>query len=276
MIDLAGFYAAIANEGQRVTPYAIDSIEQNGHAGLSPRGRQADLSGRRRPRRVLSASHHPRRRGGARHRRLDPAALPASSAARPAPRTTRTTPGSSASPTTSPSRSGSATTTPRGKQDARPAARPAADTPCRSPSRSSRPTWQYHAPKTPLPPPSAEAARGPQGHADRRLYRTEGQRPLKTPSWSISASAGGKVRDTQHALVGAARVVAQRPHAASGRRRAHLMPAIAGHRRTLPGGRRGRFGNCSDCSVSEREPSHTNRPRSNGLICCKERQLESG
>ncbi|MEI8150176.1 MAG: transglycosylase domain-containing protein [Hyphomicrobiales bacterium] len=32
MIDLAGFYAAIANEGLRVTPYAIDSIEQNGRA----------------------------------------------------------------------------------------------------------------------------------------------------------------------------------------------------------------------------------------------------
>jgi membrane carboxypeptidase/penicillin-binding protein len=32
MIDLAAFYAAIVNEGMRVTPYAIDSIEQNGHA----------------------------------------------------------------------------------------------------------------------------------------------------------------------------------------------------------------------------------------------------
>jgi membrane carboxypeptidase/penicillin-binding protein len=32
MIDLAGFYAAIVNEGQRVAPYAIDSIEKNGHA----------------------------------------------------------------------------------------------------------------------------------------------------------------------------------------------------------------------------------------------------
>ena len=30
MIDLAGFYAAIANEGLQVTPYAIDSIEQAG------------------------------------------------------------------------------------------------------------------------------------------------------------------------------------------------------------------------------------------------------
>jgi penicillin-binding protein 1A len=30
MINLAAFYAAVANEGQRVTPYAIDAIEQNG------------------------------------------------------------------------------------------------------------------------------------------------------------------------------------------------------------------------------------------------------
>ena len=30
MIDLAGFYASIVNEGLRVTPYSIDSIEQNG------------------------------------------------------------------------------------------------------------------------------------------------------------------------------------------------------------------------------------------------------
>ena len=32
MIDLAAFYAAIANEGQRVTPYSIDSIDQNGRS----------------------------------------------------------------------------------------------------------------------------------------------------------------------------------------------------------------------------------------------------
>src|SRR6202008_1262725 len=32
MIDLAGFYAAVANEGLRVAAYSIDSIEQNGHA----------------------------------------------------------------------------------------------------------------------------------------------------------------------------------------------------------------------------------------------------
>jgi membrane carboxypeptidase/penicillin-binding protein len=32
MIDLAGFYAAVANEGLRVTPYTIDAIEKNGQA----------------------------------------------------------------------------------------------------------------------------------------------------------------------------------------------------------------------------------------------------
>jgi len=32
MIDLAAFYAAVANEGVRPQPHAIDSIEQNGHA----------------------------------------------------------------------------------------------------------------------------------------------------------------------------------------------------------------------------------------------------
>jgi membrane carboxypeptidase/penicillin-binding protein len=32
MIDLAAFYAAIANEGQRIAPYTIDSIEKNGQA----------------------------------------------------------------------------------------------------------------------------------------------------------------------------------------------------------------------------------------------------
>jgi penicillin-binding protein 1A len=29
-IDLAAFYAAIANEGQRPTPYVVDAIERNG------------------------------------------------------------------------------------------------------------------------------------------------------------------------------------------------------------------------------------------------------
>ena len=158
MIDLAAFYAAIANEGARVTPYAIDSIEQNGQPVYRHQRRRAGDAGRRRPRRVLPAAHHARRRGGARHRGLDEAPDRITSAARPAPPTTRTTPGSSASPATSPSRSGSATTTPAasarsatastGGQVAVPIVEPIIQA-----------TWNFHAPKTPLPPPSAEAAR---------------------------------------------------------------------------------------------------------------------
>ena len=41
MIDLAAFYAAVANEGLRVTPYSIDSIEQNGRAVYRHRAPQA-------------------------------------------------------------------------------------------------------------------------------------------------------------------------------------------------------------------------------------------
>ena len=112
MIDLAGFYAAIANEGQRVTPYTIDTIEKNGQAVYRhDAGTPVIMAGGDRAA-FYPASHHPRRRGDARHGGLDEAPDAASSAARPAPPTTRTTPGSSASPATSPSRSGSATTTP--------------------------------------------------------------------------------------------------------------------------------------------------------------------
>ena len=98
---------------------------------------------------------------------------PASSAARPAPPTTRTTPGSSASPATSPSRSGSATTTPAasrtlgqgetGGKNAVPIA-----------EQIIQATWQL-----PRAEDAAAAAVGgdraqPQGAADRRLHRTEG------------------------------------------------------------------------------------------------------
>ena len=36
-IDLAAFYAAIANEGVRPTPHVIDAVERNGARRLSPR-----------------------------------------------------------------------------------------------------------------------------------------------------------------------------------------------------------------------------------------------
>ncbi len=59
MIDLSGFYASVANEGLRVTPYTIDTIEKNGHAvyrhqaGAPVYMAHGDRAG------VLPASHHP-------------------------------------------------------------------------------------------------------------------------------------------------------------------------------------------------------------------------
>ena len=66
-IDLAAFYAAIANEGLRPAPHVIDSIERNGVGDLSPRSEIVghDLFGR--PRRLLSAQDHAAGRAGAGH-----------------------------------------------------------------------------------------------------------------------------------------------------------------------------------------------------------------
>ena len=202
MIDLAAFYAAIVNEGLRVTPYAIDSIEQNGHAGLQAPGRRAGDDGGRRPRRVLPAAHHPRRRGGARHRGLDEAPRRISSAARPAPPKTRTTPGSSASPATSPSRSGSATTTPAasarsaGGQTGGRVAVPIAEPIIQA-------TWNLYGPKTPLPPPSAEAARHlkalPIDFASGQKLAA-GNKSGFTEYFKLDANK--RLRDTQYALAG--------------------------------------------------------------------------
>src|SRR5207247_2092282 len=48
-VDLAGFYATIANEGGRPTPHLIDSIEQNGKTIYSATGKTAPLAGVDRP-----------------------------------------------------------------------------------------------------------------------------------------------------------------------------------------------------------------------------------
>ena len=72
MINLAGFYAAIAQEGVRPQPHGIDSIEANGRTDLSI-SRRSDFSfGRRgRSRFVLSTQDHAPRRRRARHRACD-------------------------------------------------------------------------------------------------------------------------------------------------------------------------------------------------------------
>ena len=158
LIDLAAFYAAIANEGARPSPHAIASVEQDGRVVYPRRHQGAGVARLRRPGRVLSAQVDAAGRGRC-------AAPPARCAisrpispARPAPARTRTTPGSSASPTTSRWRCGSATTTPTaGARSA--AARPAATSRCRSSARSSRRRGNTWRARPLLAPPSAEAKR---------------------------------------------------------------------------------------------------------------------
>jgi membrane carboxypeptidase/penicillin-binding protein len=132
-VDLAAFYAAIATEGQRPSPHAIDSIERNGltvyrhdpksSITISSVDHAAFYQLKTMMQGVLA-------RGTARSR-----ICRHTSPARPARRTTRMTPGSSASAMTSPSRCGSATTTPPASDVPSAAARPAAVWQCRSSSR---------------------------------------------------------------------------------------------------------------------------------------------
>ena len=240
MIDLAGFYAAIANEGQRVTPYAIDSIEQDGQRGLSaitPARRSCSPAAT--ARRSISSAPSCEgvvARGTA---ALDAASAPASSAARPAPPTTRTTPGSSASPTTSPSRSGSATTTPAASARSA-AARPAARSRVPIVEPIIQAAWNHHAPKTPLPPPSAEAARHLKAlPIDVDSGQKAGRRQQRRVSRNISGSTAARSCATPSMRWSAAqpwRAAAPRP--ATGRGRASRPPiAQPAHMRAAAGSR---------------------------------------
>ena len=196
---------------------------------------------------------------------LDEAATPASSAARPAPPTTRTTPGSSASPATSPSRSGSATTTPAAS--ARSAtARPAASVavPIVEPiiqARLAHPRTEDAA--------AAAVGRGrapAQGDADRRATPARRSAPARDAFHGIfPASTATRLRDTQHALVDRRRASPRsepRPAAsetASSRRgRARGAGRIARVHGTAPRSLRELFG-------SVKATVYTNRPRSYGL-----------
>ena len=100
LIDLAAFYAAIANEGVRPAPHVIESIERNERQIYQHAPQLIGLDRLGRSRRVLSAEDDAAGRGAARHRDVDAAPGAVSSPARPARPTTRTMPGSSASPTT--------------------------------------------------------------------------------------------------------------------------------------------------------------------------------
>ena len=212
------------------------------------------MHGRRRPRGVLSASHHPRRRGDARHRRLDEAPDAASSAARPAPPTTKTTPGSSASPATSPSRSGSATTTPAASRRLGRGGT-GGSSPCRSSSRSSQATWNFHAPKTPLPPPSAEAGAPPQGACRSTSTADKSSASAKNGGFTEYFRLDGnkKLRDTQYALAGRHSLARSGPMPAPRRERRPAAAATGCYPSSGPiqwTGCRAHCGNCSGFDVN--------------------------
>ena len=169
-----------------------------------------------RPRRVLSAQDHDAGRAGARHRALDRAISRPMSPARPAPPTTRTTPGSSASPTTSRSRSGSATTMPTASAARSAAARPAATWRSRSSSRSSRrcgPMWRRR-PRSrrhrPRPSASWRASRSISspakcrsagGKADHRVLPDRSQRPDHRHAVSTGLARGCLLRRANPAAI---------------------------------------------------------------------------
>ena len=200
-IDLAAFYAAIANEGVRpvtARPSTRSSATAN---DLSVPADAAGHDQLRRPHRLLSAQDHAAGRAGARHRARDRAASRPMSPARPAPRTRRTTPGSSASPMTSPSRSGSATTTPTASAARSAAARPAAAWRFRSSSRSSRRCGPMSRRRPRSRPPSPEAKRQLTCKSiDLESGEMQSSRG-KAVSECFRIDAKGRVLDTRYRLV---------------------------------------------------------------------------
>ena len=71
MIDLAAFYAAVANEGALPRPHAIEFDRGGWPGGLSVPKHAATVHRRARPRQLLSAQDHVAGRRGARHRAGD-------------------------------------------------------------------------------------------------------------------------------------------------------------------------------------------------------------
>ena len=106
-----------------------------------------------RPRRVLPAQDHAAGRAAARHGAARSVTSRRSSPARPAPPTTRTTPGSSASPTTSRWRCGSATTTRTASAARSAAGQTGAKVAMPIFEQIIQAAWTHHAPKVALAPP---------------------------------------------------------------------------------------------------------------------------
>ena len=136
-IDLAAFYAAIANEGLRPAPYAIESIERNGVA-VYRHDRKSSTTVASVDRAAFYQLKTMMQGVLARGTAHAISGLAPYVAGETGTRMRKTTPGSWASPMTSRWRSGSATTTPLASAARSAAARPAAALPFRSSNRSSR------------------------------------------------------------------------------------------------------------------------------------------
>jgi len=211
MINLASFYASIANEGQRVTPYAIDSIEQDGkpvyrHVAAKPVYlAEGDRTAFYQLRTMLEGTVA---RGTAASIRQHAGFVDGK---------TGTTDSENdawfvgfASDVTVAvwvgydNASGKRTlgTGETGGKNAVPIA-----------EQIIQATWQYHAPKAPLAPPSAEIARNLKAMPI-DVFTGQKAAPSKTAFMEYFRVTGGKIRETQHAMVGRGHVV-QVPRSAS-------------------------------------------------------------
>ena len=272
MIDLAGFYAAIANEGaaRHALCHRRDRTERP--AGLSARRRHAGDHGRRRPRRVLSASHHPRRRGDARHGGLDeaPHRLRRRQDRHHRQRKRRLV--RRLHQRRHRRGLGRLRQCPR-QADAWAAAAPAASSRCRSSSRSSRPPGIIHAPKSPLPPPSPEAAVTSRrcrstSTVDKSWHRPKTAFHRIFPARRQRQAARHPACPGRTASAGVPRSDA-RPR--RGRRPAARYPECYGHpARSNATGCRAHCGNCSGFDVNRSDAQ--SRPRSYGQCQCRERR----
>ncbi len=208
MINLASFYASIANEGQKVTPYAIDAIEQDGkaiyrHATAKPAYlAEGDRTAAYQLRTILEGVVA---RGTAASIRQHTGFIGGK---------TGTTDnendawfvGFTSDVTVAVwvgyDNAGRRRTLGQGETGGRNAV-PIAE-------QIMQAAWQFHAPKQPLPPPSAEIARTLKAMP---INVQTGQKVAasKNAFMEYFRVSGGKIRQTQHALVAHGRVATPAP-----------------------------------------------------------------
>jgi membrane carboxypeptidase/penicillin-binding protein len=211
MINLAGFYASIASEGQRVTPYAIDSIEQDGkpvyrHVVAKPVYlAEGDRTAFYQLRTMLEGTVA---RGTAASIRQHAGFVGGKTGTTDSENDAWFV-GFTSDVTVAVwmgyDNAGAKRTLGTGETGGKNAV-PIAE-------QIIQATWQYHAPKTPLAPPSAEIARNLKAMPI-DVFTGQKAASSKTAFMEYFRVTGGKIRETQHAMVGRGHVV-QVPRSAS-------------------------------------------------------------